>query len=202
MIDEILSAEELCMIDETLPVCNLSQGFESWLLDSGASHHMCPHRNWFTSYEDVNGSYVFMSNNVSCQTIGMGNIRIKMYDNTVRTLISVIHVSDLKKKLISLGVLDSNGYKFIGQNGVLKVSKGTQVVMKVEKVGNIYRLKGSTQISEAMIVSEKEGDTRLWHQRLGHMSEKGLQVLMNCKLLLDLKSLTLDFCKQCVWKTI
>ena len=69
------------MIDETLPVCNVSQDFESWLLDSGASHHMCPHRNWFTSYENVNGSSVFMGNNVSCHTVGMGNIRIKMYDN-------------------------------------------------------------------------------------------------------------------------
>ena len=58
MIDEVLSAEKLCMIDETS--CNVSQGVESCLLDSGASHHICPHRNWFTSYENVNGSFVFM----------------------------------------------------------------------------------------------------------------------------------------------
>eukprot|EP00253_Pinus_taeda_P003620 PITA_03620 len=112
MIDEVLSVEELCMIDETLPVCNVSQDFEIWLLDSGASHHMCPHINWFTSYENVNGSSVFMGNNVSCQNVGMGNIKIKMYDNTVRTLTSVRHVPELKKNLISLGVLDSDGYKF------------------------------------------------------------------------------------------
>jgi len=92
MMDEVLFAEELCMIDETLPVCNVSQHFGIWLLDSGASHHMCSHRNWFTSYEDVNGSSVFMGNNVSCQTVGMGNIRIKMYGNTLRTLTSVRHV--------------------------------------------------------------------------------------------------------------
>ena len=160
MIDEVLSAEKLCMIDETS--CNVSQGVESCLLDSGASHHICPHRNWFTSYENVNGSFVFMGNNVSCQTVGMGNIRIKMYDNTVRTLTSVRHVLDLKKNLISLGVLDSDGYKFTGQNGVLKVSKGALVVMKAEKVGNLYRLKGSTQVSEAAIVLEKEEEgTRL-----------------------------------------
>lgn len=51
MIDEVLSAEELCMIDETSLVYNVSQGLYSWLLDSGASHHMCPHRNWVTSYK-------------------------------------------------------------------------------------------------------------------------------------------------------
>lgn len=48
-----------------------------------------------------------MGNNVSCQTIGMGDIGIRMNDNTVRTLTSV----------------------------------------------NVYRLKGSTQVSEAAIVS-------------------------------------------------
>jgi len=48
---------------------------------------------------------------------------------------------------------------------VLKVSKDALVVMKVEKVGNLYKLKGSTQVSEAEIVSEKEEEgTCLWHQ--------------------------------------
>ena len=141
-----------------------------------------------------------MGKNASCHTVGMGNVKIKMYDDTVKTLSDVRHVPDLKKNLISLGVLDSNGYKFTGQNGVLKVSKGALVVMKAEKVGNLYRLKGSTQVSEAVIVSDKaEEGSRLWHQRLGHMSEKGLQVLMNHKLLPDLKSLKLDFCKYCVF---
>ena len=51
-----------------------------------------------------------------------------------------------KKNLISLGVLDSDGYKFTGQDGVLKVFKEALVVMKAKKVGNIYRLKGSTKV--------------------------------------------------------
>ena len=48
-------------------------------------------------------------------------------------------------------------------------------------------------------MSEKaEEGTHLWRQRLGHMSEKGLQVLMKRKSLPDLKSLKLEFCKHCV----
>ena len=129
----------------------------------------------FTSYETINGRFVFIGNNESFQTVGIGNVKIKMYDGTVKTLSNVRHVPDLKKNLISLGISDSSGYKFTGQNGVLKVSKGALVVMKVEKVGNLYRLKGSSQVSEAAIVSDKaEEGSRLWHQRLGHMSENGL----------------------------
>lgn len=81
MIDEVLSAK-LGMVDKCLPVCNVSHHYENWLLDSGASHHMIPHRNWSTSYQVVNGSFVFMGNNISCRTI-------KIYDDTVGTLIDV-----------------------------------------------------------------------------------------------------------------
>ena len=50
-----------------------------------------------------------------------------MFDGIIRTLIDVRYVPKLKKKLISLGVLDSCGHKFIGLSGVLKVSKGANL---------------------------------------------------------------------------
>ncbi|KAI5444690.1 hypothetical protein KIW84_013098 [Lathyrus oleraceus] len=28
-----------------------------WMLDSGASHHMCPNMKWFTTYQSTNGGY-------------------------------------------------------------------------------------------------------------------------------------------------
>ena len=53
-------------------------------------------------------------------------------------------------------MLDYDGYKFTCQNGLLKVSKGALVIMKAENVRNLYRLKGSTQVSKAAIVTKKE----------------------------------------------
>ena len=53
MVDEVLIAK-------ALPVCNVSQDDDNWLLDSGASHHMSLHQSWFTSYETVDGSSIFM----------------------------------------------------------------------------------------------------------------------------------------------
>ena len=67
-------------------------------------------------------------------------MKIKMYDGIIKTLSDVRHVPELKKNLISLRVLDSNGYKFTGHNGE-NVSKGALVVMKAEKVGKMYRLR-------------------------------------------------------------
>ena len=39
----------------------------------------------------------------------------------------------------------------------------------------------------------------LWHHRLGHMSEKGMQILHSRNLLLDLKQVSLEFCEKCVY---
>ena len=59
--------------------------------------------------------------------------KIKMFDNMVRTLGEVQHVLEVKKNLISLGTLDSNGYYYKSENWLMKVSKGAMVVMKGRK---------------------------------------------------------------------
>jgi hypothetical protein len=88
-----------------------------------------------------------------------------MFENIVRTLVDVRHVLKLKNNSISLGVLDSRHYMFIGQGGEFKVSKGILVVMKDTKIGNLYKLEGNTQVNKAAVVSKEEREsTCLWHQ--------------------------------------
>ena len=97
-------------------------------------------------------------------------------------------------------MLDTFGHKFTGLSGILKVSKGALVVMKTHKTWNLYKLVGRTQVNGIELVYEEEsGSIHLWHQRLGHMSEEGLKVLMNRKLLPNLKTLNLMFCKHCIY---
>lgn len=111
-----------------------------WVLDSACTFHMCPRRDWFSTYESAEGS-VLMGNNVSCRLVGIGTVRIKMHDGVIRTLAGVRHIPDLKRILLSLSTLDSNGYRYIGEGGVLRVSRGALVVMKAKKVvGNPYVL--------------------------------------------------------------
>ena len=188
---------------------------------------MCLHISWFHTYQSVDDGIVYMGNNVTCKTVGIGSIRIKMYDGIVRTLTDVRHVLELRKNLISMGVLDdvgykfavqggvmkiskgilvvmkanrvgnlyklsmgvldNAGYKFLVQGGVMKISKGILVVMKAHKVGNLYELEGRTKIDHATIASDATDSTLLWHQCLGHMSERGMKVLADRKLLLSLK---------------
>ncbi|XXG79643.1 hypothetical protein AAC387_Pa09g0672 [Persea americana] len=88
----------------------------------------------------------------------------------------------MKKNLVSLGALDSDGYKFLAEGGVMKVVKGALVLMRGNRVGNLYVLSGNTVTGGAGVSSSDDHEsvsTSLWHLRLGHMSEKGLTILSN-----------------------
>jgi hypothetical protein len=77
-----------------------------WVLDSACSYHLCPHREWFATYEHMNGGSVYMGNNTKCKVVGNGTIRFKMFDDIIHTLTNVRHVVGLTKNLISFKALD------------------------------------------------------------------------------------------------
>jgi hypothetical protein len=186
---------------DMLSVSSSTDGLNnSWLLDSACSFHVTPHRNWFDTYRSINCGSVRMGNDAACTIIGMRTIKIKMSDGVVRTLEEVRHIPDMRKNLISLGTLDSKGYSYKSENGIMKVSKGAMIVMTGQKISsNIYKLLGNTILGGVAAVAESEDDdTLLWHMRLGHMSERGMRELHKRNLLTGIKSCKLDFCKYCI----
>ena len=62
----------------------------------------------------------------------------------IQELHGVRYVPNLKKNLISLGTLKSQGYKFWSDNNVIKVAKGALVIMKGARNGLLYMLQGNT----------------------------------------------------------
>ena len=103
-----------------------------------------------------------------------------MYDGIVRTLSDVRHVPDLKKNLLSLGIFNSQGYKYADKGGVLRISKGALVFIKGKMVNGLYMLQGSTIVGFIAISSSSDSDsdnTYLWHMQLGLMCEAGISIL-------------------------
>jgi hypothetical protein len=131
-----LAVTNLGMIHQVLSIYSNLQYQEEWKLDSGASGHMCSHRNWFISYQCVDERVVLMRNGIPYKIVGVGSIRMRMFNGIVRELTYARYLPELKSNLISLGVLDSCGYKYTSQGGTLTLSKGSLVVMKETKVNN------------------------------------------------------------------
>ena len=71
-----------------------------------------------------------MGNDHAQEIAGIGTIKIKMHDGTVRTTQEVRHVNGLKKNQLSLGQLDNLGYKTYVENWILEIVRGALTIMK------------------------------------------------------------------------
>ena len=65
----------------------------------------------------IDGGRVLIVNNNKCRIIEIGYVKIRMLDGVFKTLHSVRHALELKRNLISLGMLDSSEYSFKYDNG-------------------------------------------------------------------------------------
>ena len=175
---------------------------DKWILDSGCTYHMCPIREWFFEFQEVDGGVVYMGNDHPCKTIGIGSIKLRNHDGTTRILRDVRYVPKLKKNLISLGALESKGLVVMMRDGVLKATSGVLVMLKGVRKNNLYYYQGNTVVGTvATTTSSTKKDieaTKLWHMRLGHAGEKSLQILAKQGLLKGIKTCKLDFCEHCV----
>ncbi|GMJ01306.1 hypothetical protein HRI_003799800 [Hibiscus trionum] len=164
------------------------------------SGHM---REWFSTYMSVNSGFVYLGDDRCCNIASAGEVRIKIYDSTIRTLCDVRHISDFKKNLF-LGTLHKNGLipKADEDREIIRIVKGALTVMKGKiTVGNIYKLLRSAVVCGTHSVESDDDNTKLWHMRLGHLSERGMVELHKINLLHDVKSCKLDFCEFCVLET-
>ena len=143
----------------------------NWVMDSGASAHMCKDRGAFEEYNEVQRPRSISSakSNAKLTVLGTGVVKLRVW--TGREWIDVrlentLHVQDLTKNLFSLTAAASREMNVeitkhecvIKRNGV-PVATGT-------KKGSLLYLNVMTE-DECHIVAN---DIELWHRRLGHAS--------------------------------
>ena len=51
---------------------------------------------------------------------------------------------------------------------------------------------------DTIAIADASTDTSLWHRRLGHMSEKGMKMLLSKGKLPELKSIDFNMCESCI----
>ena len=83
-----------------------------WLIDSGASFHMTPHREWFYEYEKYNGN-VFLGDDSPKKTMGHGRVKLLLNDGRIKTLPGVLRIPGLARNLISVNKMANAGVKTI-----------------------------------------------------------------------------------------
>ena len=118
-----------------------------------------------------------------------------MHDGTVRILQKVRWVPDLRRNLLSESMFDDLGCHIHTHNGVRTVMKNGKTLIKGVKRNGLYHVVGNPVLSAYTVSSEINAcmnlkQTQLWHNRLGHIGNKGLHYLFKtgCLKLKDRKS--------------
>ncbi|KAE8731332.1 Detected protein of unknown function [Hibiscus syriacus] len=186
------------VIEETgdAMILSVNSLIESWILDSGASFHPTPCREIMENY--VNGDFgkVYLADDETLKIVEKGDIRLKLPNQTTWTLKGVRHISDLKRNLISVRQLDGEGFSTTFSGCEWKITKGALVIARGKKIVTLYI---TSNLENIIAVADADGKSNLWHQRLGHMSEKGMKTLLLKGKLPDLMNVYVGLCEDCIF---
>ncbi|KAL5764004.1 hypothetical protein ACOSQ2_016598 [Xanthoceras sorbifolium] len=177
-------------------ILSVNSPIESWILDSGASFHATPCREIMENYVSGNFGKVHLADDETLKIVGKGDIRLKLPNGSTWKLQGVRHIPGLKRNLISIGQLDREGYCITFSGCEWKITKGALVVARGKKCGTLYV---TSNLENIVAVADSDGKSNLWHQRLGHMSEKGMKTLLSKGKLPDLKAVDVGLCEDCIF---
>ena len=99
------------------------------------------------------------------------------------------HVPNMRLNLISVNELDDAGLVNQFSGGKWKITNGVE--------GSLYVTREKLCEGKVNIVNDNS-NLELWHRRLGHISEEGLQILARKELIPDLRGQSLEPCTDCL----
>ncbi|PHT41242.1 hypothetical protein CQW23_20096 [Capsicum baccatum] len=171
----------------------------AWWMDSGATRHVCASKELFSTYAPAQAEEtIYMANSATAKVEGIGKVCLKMTSGKVLTLNNVLYVPELRRNLISVSLLDKNGFKCVTVSGKIVVSKGEMYVGKGYLEEGLYKMNIMTvEMNKHSNSSYLLESYNLWHERLGHVNYKTLRKLINLEILQNFEC-NKSKCQTCV----
>ena len=116
-----------------------------------------------------------MGNKSVSQIVGIGDIYIQTSMGCTLMLKDVRHIPNLDLNLIYVHMRNKDGYNHFISSGNWKLTEGSLVVAQGRLCCSLY--KTQTKVCRGQL-NAVDDDTSpdMWHKRLAHMREKGLQI--------------------------
>ncbi|RDY10793.1 hypothetical protein CR513_04628, partial [Mucuna pruriens] len=146
-----------------------------WIIDSDAT--LTPRKEFFTSYTLGELGVLKMGNDGTIKVIDVGNTYLQTKIGVQLWLRGVKHAPDVCFNLISMHMLDDDGYDNHFGYEKWKLTKA----LVAKDSANVMDIEAS-----------------LWHRRLSHINEKWLNCLAKKDMLQGLKNAKLEKCFHCM----
>jgi transposase InsO family protein len=149
-----------------------------WVVDSGASRHMCPNKTAYSTYRQYHTpSKVYLANGEVAECIGEGDIKLVTDTSQLIQLRGVLHVPSLKANLFSA----SQATKYSGTDIELSASGSMvtvngKVLINFVQTDNLWLFQAqivlptTTAYNTYAYAYAEAKDAQLWHARFGHTS--------------------------------
>ena len=103
-----------------------------WVVDSGATRHICANRNAFSSYYSIRDreEQVYLGDSRTTFVLGKGKVLLKLTSRKTLALSDVLHVPSIKVNLISVALLGKVGVKVSFESDKIVMTKNNVFVGK------------------------------------------------------------------------
>lgn len=154
-----------------------------WVLDSGASSHICRDKNLF-SVLNVYKSNVWLPSGQNVMVKGIGEVCLTISGKKY-SLKDVLYVPDLKCNLLSVRKMAKKGFYIIISENKVEIFKDGVFQFNAYVSNGIYKIEVRTY--ESLMMNVEDFKNTLWHKRFGHLNFKDLKKLENNEMVRGLK---------------
>jgi len=149
-----------------------------WIINSGASQHLCGNRNDFITYTNISKvQEITIVDGTKMKAKGVGAIEI-VTEVTSITLTNVWHVPDIGGNLMSVSLMVDAGYTVEFGASTCSVRKAGVRTLLRRRLGSLYSLKngsatkdeqGQIEANLGLITTQSpRASIDIWHRRLCH----------------------------------
>jgi len=160
-------------IKEDLAVSLYAAQKDTWMIDSGATHHITPHASGFKDYTKIKGA-VRLGDKSEVAQEGIGSVTIKSSEGYTITLSNVLHVPSVNMRFIAVSALEIKGGEVLFAKGRAKILIRGKIIASSIRDHKLYWL-NAAPISDLNHAKSVSTSLQIWHQRMGHMSHSALR---------------------------
>jgi len=162
---------------------------ESWLLDSGCTHHVCKRKDWFQNFREINTEIINTAADPEKQkgtqlhAKGTGDIVLKTFVGKKQKAVvlrNVYYVPYIRKNLMSVSQIERKGKELVIKNGKVKIRNTTtgQIMCEAYRKNDLYIVRAEVDLDTKV---SKDVNFALindiWHRRFCHVSNSNIEKL-------------------------
>ena len=151
---------------------------DDWIIDSGATSHMCNNREKFTDFVQLKRSQdVTLGDGHRLMAEGRGRVVLELEGQRCK-LDDVLYVPDLSFNLVSVSKAMCKVDETVFTNNGCKFLKNGREVATGKKVGELYYLDCRKTKSQEEFAAPTVSSGDLWHRRFGHLGIQSMKRLI------------------------